>query len=404
MRKIGIVARHEYLVHLRRRGFLLATFVMPIVLIILLMGLVVVLIVSTRISQLGYVDQAGILAALPERQTRDVVGSIELIRYPGLDAGQAAIQSEAIQVLIVVPPDYLDTGRLDAYVLTGLPALAQPTFETVLRAELQRQTLALGYGPRVLEPLVTTHSVVLDAPQDGAGGVAGIIAPFFFSIIFLGSTFAGGSYLMSAIAEEKESKIIEILVSSLSPYQMMAGKIIGLGGLALTQLLVWTGGMMALVLIAGGLQGQSVPDGILQLLVLGIALFLPTYFIIAGTLAAIGAAVTSTQEGQQLTGVVTLLATLPVWFLSVLNNHPNGWLAIVLNSIPYTAPVTLVARVLAAPIPRWQILLTVGWLWIAAGLVILLAGRIVEHGLRHFERRLGWREVLRLFKRRQPDQ
>jgi len=167
----------------------------------------------------------------------------------------------------------------------------------------------------------------------------------------------------------------------------------------LTQLSIWASGGLVLLGFAAaqfdliGEQGISI-----GVIVLGFMLFFPSYFIIAATLSAIGAAVTSAQQGQQLTGIVTLLCTMPLWFIAVLSNNPNGALALGFNLFPYTAPVTLLQRVMSGSVPVWQQIATVVWLGIAAGLITRFAGRIVRIGLLRYRQSLRLRDLLQLGK------
>lgn len=400
MRKVWTVARHEYWHHVRRRGFLVSTFVMPIALILGFIGVLVVLVLSERVERIGYVDDAKLFATLPEQATWNGISPMGVVRYATLEQAREALNSESIEAVFVIPADYIERGEIQAYTKEGIPTLLEQEFSRFLAAGIT-QRLAGEPNPRVLDPITTLQTNVLDAPP-GSGRNAALttLIPLIFSFILLGSTFAGGSYLMAAIAEEKENRIIEILASSLSPYQMMAGKIIGLGGLALTQLTVWTSGGVCIFVWIASQSGLIGEQGLAaSVLWIGLILFVPTYFIIAGTLAAIGAAVSSLQEGQQLTGIVTLVSTLPIWFVPIISRNPNGWVAIVFNTIPHTAPITLMTRIVSTAVPPWQIIGTIAWLWLAAIGIMLISGKIVEYGLRHFERRLTWRDLRTIFGR-----
>ncbi|MBA3470855.1 MAG: ABC transporter permease [Herpetosiphonaceae bacterium] len=395
MQKIWTVARHEYLNHLRRRGFLISTFGMPIGLI-LLFGLIIVVIVSTsQVKAIGYVDESSLFQTIsPRLSWRSGLGEVEMQRFPDLATATEQLKSGAVDAVFVIPKDYVNNGQVDGYALEALPALAETSFTQFLQAGVAN-ALFDETSERVIDPIARLDSAILDAPPGEARrALLSSFIPLLFGVIVLGATFASGSYLMMAVAEEKEQRIMEILASSLSPYQMMAGKIIGLGGLAITQLFIWTSGGACLLIWGAaklGLIGQTgVAPGVL---VLGLMLFFPMYFIIAATLSAIGAAVSSVQQGQQLTGVVTLMCTLPLWFLPILANRPNGGLAIVLNLIPYTAPVTLLQRVTSSAVPLWQQIATVVWLWIASALLMRISGRIVRVGLLRYGQRLSLRDI-----------
>ncbi|MBM7844904.1 ABC transporter permease [Herpetosiphon giganteus] len=399
MSKIWTIARHEYLTHLRRRGFLISTFGMPIMLVLLFVVVVVVLLLSSQVKAIGYVDQSGLTAGLkPEIAWRSNLGDVQIRQYASLDEAKTALQAESIDAAFVVPSDFLAKGTIEGYALEALPQLAESQFSAFLKAVLAAQ---LREEPDVVfQPIRKLDSIVLDAPPAEArrSGLS-IAVPIFFGILLLGSTFGSGSYLMMALIEEKEQRIMEILASSLSTYQIMTGKILGLGALALTQLSIWASGGLVLLGFAAaqfdliGEQGISI-----GVIVLAFMLFFPSYFIIAATLSAIGAAVTSAQQGQQLTGIVTLLCTMPLWFIAVLSNNPNGGLALGFNIFPYTAPITLLQRVMSGSVPVWQQIATVLWLWLMAALITRFAGRVVRIGLLRYRQSLRIRDLFQLGK------
>jgi ABC-2 type transport system permease protein len=395
MQKIWTVARHEYLNHLRRRGFLISTFGMPVVIILLFALIIVVMVSTSQVKALGYVDESGLFHTInPRLDWRSGLGDVEMQRFPHLATATEQLRSGAVDAVFVIPSDYIRTGNVDGYALESLPSLAEVSFTRFLQAGVANALLDEP-SARVIEPIARLDSVILDAPPgESRRALLSSFIPMMFGVILLGATFASGSYLMMAVAEEKEQRIMEILASSLSPYQMMAGKIIGLGGLAITQLFIWTSGGACLLIWGAAQLGFIGQTGIAPgVLVLGLLLFFPMYFIIAATLSAIGAAVSSVQQGQQLTGVVTLMCTLPLWFLPILANRPNGVLAIILNIIPYTAPVTLLQRVTSNPVPLWQQIATVVWLWIASALLMRISGRIVRVGLLSYGQRLSLRDI-----------
>lgn len=398
MQKIWTIIRHEYWQHLRRKGFLFSTFGMPLVFLGLLALITLLSYTSNRVAAIGYVDQIGLFHSVsPEL---DFYGT-PMRRFDDLDSAGAAVRERRVDVAFVIPPDYLERGRIDALALEVVPALAEPRFERFLQAGLALRLSQDEPSARVVEPIARLDSLVLDAPPgEASASVLSSLIPVLFGVVLLGSTFAAGSYLMLAVAEEKEQRIMEILASSLSPYQMMAGKIIGLGALGLTQLFVWSGGGACLLLWGlARLQMEGGQSTLARMIWLGLLLYLPAYLLIAASLAAIGAAVSSVQEGQQLTGVVTLLCTVPLWFFTVLSDNPNGALAYGLNIFPFSAPVALMQRVAVSEVPGWQIAATVAWLWLCAGGMVWLAGRVVRFGLLRYGRRLSLAELRGLLGR-----
>jgi ABC-2 type transport system permease protein len=168
------------------------------------------------------------------------------------------------------------------------------------------------------------------------------VLPIVFGIMLIMGIVVGGSNLLNSVGEEKESRVIEVILTSATPLAVMAGKVLALGTTGLLQLAVWIGS----VVVLGPLVFQQLPDaGALQvplgLLVSVLGFFLAGYFVFAVIMAGIGAATTSTKEASQFSTLVTLPSFVPIWALQFIIVEPDGAFARVLSFIPITAPVTM---------------------------------------------------------------
>ncbi len=405
MNKWRVVAAHEYLNAVRRKGFLIATFGMPLLFVVLFAGVAWLALSAERVDMLGYVDNAGLLRNSPAQVvlTGDHLKGqgglfpdqpVAITRYSDLTAGRAALDNKTIAVLFVVPSDYAATGHVTAYAPNHVPDLAQTRFTALLRQAL---LAALPADPRLIEPVVEVQVRTLD--DQPSNTVSRILIPLLYGILFYVATFSSSSYLMQSLVDEKENRVMEVLGTSLSPGGLMLGKILGLGAVGLTQLVTWvTGGVLALA-VAGNfvpdLAGVSLPWPTIALM---IALFVPSYLLYAASLATVGAMVTVRQEGQQLAGIFSLLGALPSWFFVSLLTDPNGPLAIALSLFPYTAPMTLLLRQETTALPAWQIPTALVIITLAAAGMIWLAGRMLRYGMLRYGKRVGWRELGRALR------
>lgn len=129
MSKIWTIARHEYLTHLRRPGFLISTFGMPLMLVGLFVVVVIVLLISSQVKAIGYVDQSGLTSGLQsEVAWESSLGTVQIRQYASLDAAKAALQAETIDAVFVVPADFLSSATIEGYALEALPQLAESQF------------------------------------------------------------------------------------------------------------------------------------------------------------------------------------------------------------------------------------------------------------------------------------
>jgi len=198
--------------------------------------------------------------------------------------------------------------------------------------------------------------------------------------------------VMRSALEEKTGRIVEILISSVRPWELMLGKILGVGSVGLTQLAVWillgvlalTLGVPALVTARPDLAN---PEAIAQalpgigLVALFVALFLGGYFFYAALYAAVGAMCSTEEEAQQAQFPVVIFLVVPVLFLMPVMQDPNGSLAVIMSLVPFFSPVLLYARAGAAAIPAWQIAASLFLLYLAVWGVAWVAGRIYRVGI-----------------------
>ncbi len=406
-RKFARVVRYEYQRHVFRRGFLFALLSVP--LMIGLMALVVILLLlrENRTSAVGFVDYARILNTPYQAQTTgSLIRAVSIASYPSESAARAGLDSEEVQVYYVLPADYMQTGKVTAVYYEQPGDEAESQFRDYLRANL-----IAGQDAAVQNRLTEGINLAVQS-ADGSrqireGDWFSIFIPVLAGLAFVMAIFISSGYLMQAVVEEKENRTMEILVTSLPPEQLIMGKIVGITGVGLTQLMVWF-----MVAGVGVLYGRSVlpwmaairiPGGLIILLS---GIFLPAYLMIAALMAAIGATVTEAREGQQVTGLISLPVMIPYMLAGQLILNPNSLLALGLTFFPLTAPVALSMRLGFTQVPGWQ-LGVYGVVMVTSALAALwLAGRTFRLGMLRYGQRLTIRELIRFVlspgKGRQP--
>jgi ABC-2 type transport system permease protein len=220
------------------------------------------------------------------------------------------------------------------------------------------------------------------------------LLPYIFALIFFVTTFTTSGFLLQSVAEEKEDRVIEIVATTVSPTQLMAGKIIGLTSVGLTQVSIWIG-LAALAALAFVRPFPSL--GSLQLpwtvLGLGLLYFLLGYLLIAACYAAAGAIVTTAQEAQTLVTPLSMLGIAPLMLVNVILTQPNGTLARIFSLIPFSAPMTMLLRLPVADVPSWQVALSLLTLALAAFGAVLLSARALRMSMTHPGRRLTLRDL-----------
>ncbi len=390
------VAAHEFGIHVRRKGFIAATLGVPL-LFAVGFGLIVLFMARGETPKgVGYIDQSGITSAQPDRVviTDTLQLDVPLIRYTDEAAARADTEAERIDGYVVIPADYLATGSLRA-VSDDLPGVSKDALRTFLRRTLAANNQSAA-SPRLSRVITEVRSRTPDGAREAtrAQGVLLFFTPYLFSMFFFIGIFTSSSYLMTALVEEKENRVMEILATSIKPFSLMAGKIFGLGLLGLTQITIWTAAAFGMFSLAKlrfpDMAGLSLPS---EVVLIAVVMFIPAYLLVAASLSTIGAAVSAVQEGQQLSGIVSVLMISPVWFLTSIINNPHSVLAVFTSIFPFTAPIVMMQRVAITTVPGWQILLA----WIvqvgAAIGMMWIAGRVLRFGMLRYGKRLTVREL-----------
>ena len=398
MNKFWRVAIHEYRRHVLRRRFLFALLSVPgLILVMILVGF---MIATANRSDLpvGYVDQSGLLAnPLPPPEPDPSNDPLALVAFQTQSEAEAALESKEIQAYYLLLPDYQRTGRAQLIYVTELSSDAEEQFADFLRLNLLRDQ-----PEAVANRLISGDNLTVRTP-DGSREMSerdwfNIFTPFAAGLAFIIAIFTTSGYLMQAVVEEKENRTIELLITSVSPFQMMAGKIIGIIGVGLTQIVAWLSVAFLAVLIGRStfdwLQALTISPGFVGLMV---AVMLPSFVLVAALMAAVGATVTEAREGQQVSGLFTLPVMVPYWFTYQIMSNPNGSLAIVLSYFPLTAPVALTMRAGFTALSLGEVLLSVGLLVLSAIAALWLAGRAFRLGMLRYGQRVNLRE---LFARR----
>jgi ABC-2 type transport system permease protein len=232
---------------------------------------------------------------------------------------------------------------------------------------------------RVKAPL-GLYSIRLDETGDVAteqGGAGAFIVPLAFGFLLIMAIFSSSGYLLQGLGEEKENRIMEILLSSVSARQLLTGKVLGLGAAGLVQIIVWLLSAVFLIrwvstTIGGILSTLQVPG---NLLVLSIVYFILGYLFFAILMAGVGAIGATARESQQMSMLFLMPVWIPFWVLFFLVRNPDHVINTVLTMIPVTAPTMVFIRLGTSGIPTWELVLSISLLVAAIIGALVLAAK-----------------------------
>ena len=396
MHNFFLIARHEYKRVILRRGFWFGTLAVPLGIIALVA--LVVLITGREQSDLplGYVDQAGIIDPAARDQFPEVVDEAAVfIAYPDQTSALAALEAQAVQAVFVLPPDFLETQASDLYYLEEPPAHdIWVAFDNLVRVSLVA-SLPPEAAIRVLSGPAVTIKEVDSSREFSQEGVLNIVMPFIASFFFVFAVMSASGYMLHAVTDEKENRTMELMLTSVSSGQMIGGKTAGLLSVTLTQLLIWILAVGIGLVVASpyveALSAFEIPWTYLGVMLL---FFLPAYGFIAALTVAIGAAVHEVQQGQQISGMLSVLIMAPIFLLVVLFSNPSHPIFIFMTLFPPTAFMTVSLRWGLAAIPAWQLGLSWILLVIGLGLMVWVAARLFRAGMLRYGQPLSLKGAL----------
>ena len=349
---------------------------------------------------IGYVDNSGDF----QRYTQQ--GRVDLVKLRTLDDATKALLAGDIEEYFVIPSDYVSTGVVRLY--TRKKQLEPPPDITTPIRNFLLSNLLAGKVPaatiaRVEAPLnlVSTRLTETGAIAPEQGGFGNLIIPGIFGLLLMLAIVFSSSYLLQGLGEEKENRLIEILLSSVSARQLFTGKVLGIGAAGLTQVGVWAISTPLLLRLASSAFGGFISTMRLPaaFLVLAVVYFILGYLFFAVLSAAVGAVSASSREGQQLIMIFTMPLISPLWFMSLLMIFPDNPIWAVLTIIPITAPVEVMLRLGVSDIPAWQLASSMAILVLSIIGMLLLTIKIFRAHLLMYGKRPRLREIIRNLKR-----
>ena len=395
MRTVWLVIKHEIGVTIRRTSFWVMSLLVPLLMAAVVAGPAYIeardsveSIASAadetaagELPAIGVIDATGLLLPLPEGFPPGY-----LLPYTDLDAALAALDDGTLAQVVVVAPDYLETGRIDVYdqefgllssqgMDVGFDGAGYLMLRRVLNANLLGDDmLAIAVDnptPGVLIEYNALNPSTRNVEGELLADLVSRLVPYLFYFVLIVTS----GYLLQSVTTEKENRIVEVLLLSAEPRDLLMGKMIGLSGVAIFQFALWMGTGALLLDEANtrfDLGSLSLPPGF----VIWAAVFMLGGYLLYGSIMLAGGSLApSAREAGQLT-ILLIVPFMPVlMFAQVFYENPNGGLALTLSLLPFTAPAAMVTRLAVAEVPLWQLLVSLGGLLLLAYVFVLLAAR-----------------------------
>lgn len=417
--KAMYVIRREYVENIRRKAFIVTTFVVPIALsLVLLLPVMLATVMPQRAYRVAVVDQTGTLApefaaALTDtlktgkRQYTAIIvpatgDAYEAARQAQIDA----MQHGGTDIVLAIPQDIM-TGAKASYITReerNYNVLER--FEKALNdVVLKKRLAAEGLDYERVKDLTKKVSVEMNqVTAEGNVEKKSFLSEYGIVMVFVlllnTAILSWGVTIAKSIVEEKGSRIIEVLLSALTPKDLILGKLVGVGMAGLTQLTIWA--LVGLTLTAGALPmvvAQIGPLHVAPIVFLYFVIFFILGFMLFASLFMVIGAVSSTeQDAQQMQAIVTLPILIPIMSLMFFMQSPNSPIAVGMSLFPLFTPLLMLARIILLTPPLWQILLGIGLMLATIWLAVTFSARVFRVGILMHGKRPSLREMIHWYR------
>jgi ABC-2 type transport system permease protein len=425
MHKLMAVIRREFVERVRSKWFLIGTLLGPI-----LMGAMIVL--PMMMAEKGGGDRTVVVldattGGFGERVTASM-GQLPRLTATRRDVPLERIEDVATDLarevgttpldgILLLTDNTVEGGRAEyrganVSSITDMRMLQATIRSSVFAERLRRDGVDPDIVGRAQIPVELATVKIRDGKVTGESGEASFALAYAIWILLYIAILIYGAQVLGAVVEEKASRIVEVLVSSLRPFELLAGKVIGVGAVGLLQMGIWL--LTAKLLVdnrtavarALGQSGEAVaavgsfslPPVPATTLMLALTYFLLGYFLYAAMFAAVAAMVNTEAEARQAQTPVVMLLVIPSLLMVGILNTPDGQMALTLSLVPFTSPIAMPVRWAAAPVPIPQLALSLAILFFTVAAITWVAGRIYRVGILAYGKKPGLRELVRWVK------
>lgn len=418
--KILRIIRREYVERVKRMSFLLGTLLGPV-----LIGGVVFLpfLLTTAASNaqrhLAVIDATGLIAPRLQAALNETIGNGQrkyvLTSIPAQSEGYTRVVRQLTSVVedgdfdacLAIPSDILSGGRIEYSTrsignVAEIKRLEGVINQIVIEERLRQQGLGPDEVKRLMTPLVVT-TIALQPGRLQGGSVGEGYARMTVFVTFLYMTILlYGVSIMRAVIEEKTSRVVEVLLSSVTAFQLMMGKILGIGAVGLTQCAIWA--VFALGLSFYGtafLKNSTTITAVpVSTMVFFILFYILGYFLFATLYAGIGAVCTTDHDAQQFQMPVTLFLIVPLALAPIVVQEPDSLTARLLSLVPFFSPMLMFLRLNVLPPPTHEVILAIILLVVTILLSIMFVARVFRVGVLMYGKRPTVPEIVRWMRYR----
>jgi len=420
MKKTILIIQREYLTRIRKKTFIIGTILLPVLYIAMIFGTGYISNKTKQDLKVGLIDQSGYFTQtlVAQANVADTANKLVLINSTESEFSKV-YDSLGYNGYIVIPQNINWKGKLETLSLKtnktyGMGVTAPITSKlNNIWDEVKNDSLGIDMAKQqIMRSSRLKLKLSNEKNKDADSGIAtviGYVCGFLMYLILL----LYGSQVMMGVTEEKTNRIAEVMVSSVKPFQLMLGKIVGIGMVALTQFLIWIACIFIIYNIGrvtGNSEGmmadtlgkiQQVFSSVNIYIVAGCFMFylLAGFFFYSSLYAAIGSAINEDmREAQSLSFPITMLIIFSIFLLGPTIQNPSSPVAVWASIIPFSSPIVMMARIpfgVPNTVPFWQLGLSMALL--VAGFIFTtwFAGKIYRTGILMYGKKPSWKEMIK---------
>jgi ABC-2 type transport system permease protein len=405
MDKLFIVAKSEYLKTIRTKGFWISTLFLPI-----FMG--VIMLISgysgaqseTRftkldedVKQVEILDESGLI-------TDQILGDQSVLKRSfNLDESINNVKNGKSDALIHYSKDIVTDGKVYIYAKDQGDLFNQVNYTEFSRTLLNSSTLSLIPDERIRtiinKPLKNEVTLFNNKGEEVDSGYEKYILPAFFAAIFFFTVFSSSQYMLQSVAEEKENRMIEMILSMIKEETLIYGKILGLCGVVLTQIFTWILLGIGVTLVVTNIVDISMPISIdwsslnWDIAPVGLYFILVGFLLFAAIMVGVGAVGTNYKDSQSLSTIFVLLSIFPIYFIMFIITDPDSILSRFLSYFPFTSPMILLVRSSIGSLNTFELILGILLNIVYVFIAFKLATILFNLGSLMYSRRPTWKEI-----------
>jgi len=422
--KILAILKREYLTRVKTKGFIIGTFLLPV--FILAASLLPALLMQANkggAKRIVIVDRTGRLQQPLSKAFADArdKNNKPVFKVKSAEASSSLeetkktlnrkVAGKELDIYIILPDSVFENNKFELYAKNiGNFELVQRVERTVTDVVRTMRFSEAGMDAVLVRQLnrwvnATTFKVDEKGSREQRAEVSFIFSLIMGMMLYM-MLILYGMFVLRAVIEDKNSRVVEVILSSVKPYQYMAGKVLGIGATGLTQFVIWiltailtsAYGLTMAQSFSGGMSSLSLPSISNWVYVAFAFYFLVGYFFYAGLAAAVGSMVNNESEAQSYQWIVIMPIILSFFLMFAVNNTPDSTMSVVLSLIPFFTPILMFARILQGAAPLWQVLLSIGIMGLSLWGVLWFTGRIFRIGILMYGKKPTLPEVMKWIK------